>query len=112
MDSTIVGAVLLTLRDEQNHRFAANFVNLVVTPEQPLKRIQRRSANDVIVCGITGKPLPPVWIPDQSVITTHTTEATPRATSIGFARHAGLLVRSLVLVLIRYSPFGQTWTSD
>jgi hypothetical protein len=43
-----VGAVVLTLRDEQNHRFAANFVNLVVKPDVPLKRIERRNANDVI----------------------------------------------------------------
>ena len=41
-DYPFVGALALTLRDEQNQRFAANFVNLVVKPEHPLPRIQRR----------------------------------------------------------------------
>ena len=40
---------LLTLRDEQNHRIAANFVNLVVKPAGPLPRIQRRGPNAAIV---------------------------------------------------------------
>jgi hypothetical protein len=44
-----VGALLLTLRDEENHRFAANFVNIVVKPESPLPRIQRRGTNDVVI---------------------------------------------------------------
>jgi hypothetical protein len=44
-----VGAVIVTLRDPENHRFAANFVNLVVQPEQPLPRIERRGLNDVVV---------------------------------------------------------------
>jgi hypothetical protein len=48
-DYPFVGAVLLTLRDEQNHRFAANFVNVVVKPDVPLPRIQRRNANDVTI---------------------------------------------------------------
>ncbi len=42
-----VGALILTLRDPENHRFAANYVNLVVKPEHPLPRIQRRGLNDV-----------------------------------------------------------------
>jgi len=45
----LVGALLLTLRDEQNHRFAANFVNVVVKPDRPLPRIQRRGPKDVVV---------------------------------------------------------------
>ena len=36
-----VGAVALTLRDSNNLRIAANFVNLVVKPDQPLPRIER-----------------------------------------------------------------------
>jgi hypothetical protein len=44
-----VGALVLTLRDENNHRFAANFVNLVVKPDRPLPRIERRGPNDVVV---------------------------------------------------------------
>jgi len=45
----LVGAVLLTLRDENNQRIAANFVNLVVKPDQPSPRIQRRGPKDVII---------------------------------------------------------------
>ena len=41
------GRCCLTLRDEQNQRFAANFVNLVVKPDRPLPRIERRGPNDV-----------------------------------------------------------------
>ncbi len=37
-----VGALILTLRDPENHRFAANYVNLVVKPEHPLPRVQRQ----------------------------------------------------------------------
>jgi hypothetical protein len=48
-DYPFVGAVLLTLRDEQNHRIAANFVNLVVKPVRPLPRIERRGPKAVIV---------------------------------------------------------------
>ncbi len=44
-----VGAVALTLRDEENHRFAANFVNIVVKPDHPLPRIQRRGEHEVTV---------------------------------------------------------------
>ena len=36
-----VGAVLLTLRDENNRRIAANYVNVVVKPDKPLTRIER-----------------------------------------------------------------------
>jgi hypothetical protein len=45
----LVGAVLLTLRDVNNQRFAANFVNLVVKPDRPSPRIERRGPKDVIV---------------------------------------------------------------
>jgi hypothetical protein len=48
-DYPFVGALLLTLRDEQNRRIAANFVNLVVQPAGPLPRIQRRGPNAAIV---------------------------------------------------------------
>ncbi len=48
-DYPFVGAVALTLRDEQNHRFAANFVNLVVKPDRPLPRIKRRNDHDVTI---------------------------------------------------------------
>jgi hypothetical protein len=44
-----VGALVLTLRDEQNQRFAANFVNVVVRPDRPLPRLQRRGLRDVAV---------------------------------------------------------------
>jgi glycosyl hydrolase family 2 len=44
-----VGAVALTLRDAEDHRFAANFVNLVVKPDRPLPRIQRRGDHDVTI---------------------------------------------------------------
>jgi hypothetical protein len=45
----LVGAVLLTLRDANNQRFAANFVNLVVKRDRPSPRIVRRGPKDVIV---------------------------------------------------------------
>ena len=48
-DYPFVGALALTLRDEQNQRFAANFVNLVVKPDRPLPRIQRRGDHDVTI---------------------------------------------------------------
>ena len=48
-DYPFVGAIALTLRDEQNHRFAANFVNLVIKPDRPLPRIKRRNDHDVTV---------------------------------------------------------------
>ena len=48
-DYPFVGAIALTLRDEENHRFASNFVNLVVKPDRPLPRIQRRGDHDVTI---------------------------------------------------------------
>ena len=48
-DYPLVGALLLTLRDEHNQRFAANFVNLVVKPDRPLPRIERRGPKEVVV---------------------------------------------------------------
>jgi len=45
----LVGALLLTLRDQQNRRFAANFVNVVVKPDRPLPRIQRRGPKEVVL---------------------------------------------------------------
>ena len=48
-DYPFVGAINLTLRDEQNHRFAANFVNLVVKPDASLPRIKRRNDHDVTI---------------------------------------------------------------
>jgi hypothetical protein len=44
-----VGALILTLRDPDNRRFASNFVNLVVKPDRPLPRIQRRGLRDAIL---------------------------------------------------------------
>lgn len=44
-----VGAVLITLRDPENRRFAANFVNLVVKPLKPLPRVERRNDHDALV---------------------------------------------------------------
>jgi hypothetical protein len=46
-DHPFVGALILTLRDPDNHRFAANFVNLVVKPDRPLPRFRRRGLRDV-----------------------------------------------------------------
>ncbi len=48
-DYPFVGSVALTLRDEQNQRFAANFVNVVVKPDRPLPRIKRRNDHDVTI---------------------------------------------------------------
>jgi hypothetical protein len=42
-----VGALVLTLRGPDDRRFAANFVNLVVRPDRPLPRVQRRGLRDV-----------------------------------------------------------------
>jgi hypothetical protein len=44
-----VGTLNLTLREPNNQRFAANFVNLVVKPEKPLPRIQRRGLKDAVI---------------------------------------------------------------
>src|SRR5262249_39699715 len=49
-----VGALILTLRDEEHHRFAANFVNIVVKPDRPLPRIQGRDAPEVTVRSAPG----------------------------------------------------------
>lgn len=46
-DRPFVGALALTLRDPENRRFAANFVNLVVKPDTPSPRVQRRGLRDV-----------------------------------------------------------------
>jgi hypothetical protein len=48
-DYPFVGAIALTLRDEQNRRFAANYVNVVVQPDRPLPRVQRRGDHDVTI---------------------------------------------------------------
>ena len=48
-DFPFVGALCITLRDEQDHRFAANFVNLVVKPDRPLPRIKARGPKDVAI---------------------------------------------------------------
>ncbi len=44
-----VGALILTLRDPNNQRFAANFVNLVVKSDRPPARIERRGMKDVLI---------------------------------------------------------------
>ncbi len=48
-DYPFVGALALTLRDGRNKRIAANFVNLVVKPDQPLPRVRRRGDHDVVL---------------------------------------------------------------
>jgi Glycosyl hydrolases family 2, sugar binding domain/Glycosyl hydrolases family 2, TIM barrel domain/Glycosyl hydrolases family 2 len=48
-DYPLVGALVLTLRDQNDKRIAANFVNLVVRPDTPLPRIRRRGPNEVLV---------------------------------------------------------------
>ena len=48
-DYPLVGALILTLRDQDDKRIAANFVNLVVRPDDPLPRIRRRGPNEVLV---------------------------------------------------------------
>ena len=44
-----VGAVALTLRDSENRRIAANFVNVVVRPDAPLPRAAKRSAKEAVL---------------------------------------------------------------
>ena len=44
-----VGSVNLVLRDEQNHRVAANYVNLVVKPEAPLPRVERQGEQEAVL---------------------------------------------------------------
>ena len=39
-DRPFVGSLNLTLRDPENHRFAANYVNVVVRPDKPAPRAQ------------------------------------------------------------------------
>jgi hypothetical protein len=50
-DRPFVGALNLTLRDPENHRFAANFVNVVVRPEKPLPRteVDPQDSHDTIL---------------------------------------------------------------
>jgi hypothetical protein len=48
-DYPFVGALILTLRDQQDRRFAANFVNVVVKPDRPLPRIELRGPKEVII---------------------------------------------------------------
>ncbi|WP_158633579.1 sugar-binding domain-containing protein [Tautonia sociabilis] len=43
-DYPFVGALILTLRDPQNRRFAANYVNLVVRSEDGAPRVSRKAA--------------------------------------------------------------------
>jgi hypothetical protein len=45
-DRPFIGAVLLTLREENNDRIAANYVNLVVRPAAPLPRAERNPKDD------------------------------------------------------------------
>jgi len=44
-----VGSINLTLRDGQNRRLAANYVNLVVRPDAPLPRAERRRDNEAVL---------------------------------------------------------------
>lgn len=54
-DRPFVGALALTLRDPNvpqgnlEPRFAANFVNIVVKPDAPLPRVQRRNENTAVL---------------------------------------------------------------
>lgn len=50
-DRPFVGALNLTLRDPENHRFAANYVNIVVRPEKPAPRaeVDPTDAHDAIL---------------------------------------------------------------
>jgi len=60
-DRPFVGAVVLTLRDEDNRRIAANFVNVVVQPETPLPRIERHGDREVIVRFAPGELARQAW---------------------------------------------------
>jgi hypothetical protein len=44
-----VGALMLTLRDANNRRYAGNFVNIVVKPEKPLPRVERQGDREVVL---------------------------------------------------------------
>jgi hypothetical protein len=48
-DEPLVGAVSLVLYDDQNRRIAANFVNIVVKPDRPIARVERRGPHEAIV---------------------------------------------------------------
>lgn len=50
-DTPFVGALIVTLRDPTNRdiRFCANYVNVVVRPEQPQPRVTRRNDQDTIL---------------------------------------------------------------
>ncbi|CAN5889750.1 hypothetical protein BH23PLA1_BH23PLA1_17830 [soil metagenome] len=48
-DRPFVGALMLSLRDEQNRRFAVNLVHVVVQPETPLPRVERRNDHEAIL---------------------------------------------------------------
>ena len=44
-----VGALALVLEDSEGHRLAANFVNLVITPETPAPRVERVDDHHAVV---------------------------------------------------------------
>lgn len=44
-----VGAAIVTLRDSDNRRIAANFVNIVVKPERSLPRVERQGDHEVVL---------------------------------------------------------------
>ncbi|HEY2158598.1 MAG TPA: glycoside hydrolase family 2 TIM barrel-domain containing protein, partial [Isosphaeraceae bacterium] len=50
-DRPFVGSLNLSLRDPENHRFAVNYVNIVVRPEKPQPRAEVESAapNDAVL---------------------------------------------------------------
>jgi len=48
-DRPFVGSLNLTLRDDENRRIAANFVNIVVRPESPLPRAARKGDHEAVL---------------------------------------------------------------
>lgn len=48
-DRPFVGALMVTIRDDVNRRITGNYVNIVVKPEQPLPRAQRRGDREAIL---------------------------------------------------------------
>ena len=44
-----VGAFVLTLRDEDDRRIAANYVNVVVKPDRPVPRIERQGDREAVL---------------------------------------------------------------
>ncbi len=60
-DRPFVGALLLTLRDDNNQRYAANFVNVVVKPEKALPRVANHLKNQAIVRFSPGEYSRSVW---------------------------------------------------